>query len=86
MFLPLCQDEEKRKGWFKIGSSALSNLTKRIGISFDSKTAASVLSMVFPNLNKRVYCFDDLERLNSNILKEVLGFINTLIEEKNCKR
>lgn len=85
MYLPLCQDEEKRKGWFNIGSSALSNLTKRIGISFDSKTAASVLSMVFPNLNTRVYCFDDLERLNSNILKEVLGFINTLIEEKNLK-
>ena len=85
MYLPLCQDENKRKRWYNIGSSALSNVTKQIGVSFDSKTAASLMSMVFPNLNTRVYCFDDLERLNPAILKEVLGFINNLIEEKNLK-
>lgn len=40
----------------------------------------------FLNLDKTVFCFDDLERIGKNVtIDQVLGFINTeLIEHKGC--
>lgn len=46
---------------------------------------ADIFSELSINLDNYVLCFDDLERVTSSVLLELLGYINTLIEQDNTK-
>ncbi|MBQ0030414.1 MAG: hypothetical protein KBT32_08260 [Bacteroidales bacterium] len=46
---------------------------------------ADIFTDLSINLNHYVLCFDDLERIKPSILIELLGYINTLIEQDNVK-
>jgi hypothetical protein len=40
---------------------------------------------VFNIPSNKILCFDDLERINEDILEEALGYINTFVEHQNLK-
>lgn len=46
---------------------------------------ADLFSELSIDLSRYVLCFDDLERIKPSILLELLGYINTLIEQDNVK-
>lgn len=81
------KDKHKKyiKGSLLVGGGILKVVADKLGISVEKKLAANLLSLSGINLSTRVICFDDLERLNEDIMKEVLGYINSLVEEKHLK-
>lgn len=82
-------DKDKQKKYIKngllVGGGILKVVADKFGISIEKKLAANLLSLSGIDLSTRVLCFDDLERLDGDIMKEVLGYINTLVEEKHLK-
>ena len=87
IYTSLCNVDEKskKKNFISFGSSLLKGLGDKLGLPIDKKLAANFLSLIPIDLSRRVLCFDDLERLNTDILKEVLGYINSLIEQHHQK-
>lgn len=81
------KDKQKKliKNGLLVGGGILKVVADKLGISVEKKLAANLLSLTGINLSTRVLCFDDLERLNEDIMKEVLGYINSLVEEKHLK-
>lgn len=81
--------KDKQKKYIKdgllVGGGILKVVADKLGISVEKKLAANLLSLSGIDLSTRVLCFDDLERLDEDIMKEVLGYINTLVEEKHLK-
>lgn len=62
-----------------LNSTGLGNLDEYIG---DSKSAASEMI----DLKELVICFDDLERRSLNLpLEELIGFINSIVENNSAK-
>lgn len=57
------------------------------GINFCGLSIGSTLTLLPPSdFKKVIICFDDFERLSSNLkLKEILGIISELKEQKKCK-
>lgn len=51
----------------------------------NAKDLSDVLSEFSVNLDHYVLCFDDLERIKTELLIELLGYINTLIEQDKVK-
>lgn len=67
-----------------LAEAAAKNLAKRADIEGEELT--SLLSIFKDvDLKRFVFCFDDLERLKKELLLEVLGYINTLIEDEKIK-
>ena len=62
---------------------------KAAGFFSISETSAKDLSDLFSefsvNLEHYVLCFDDLERIKTDLLIELLGYINTLVEQDKVK-
>ena len=86
IYAPFLADKNvKKKKWTELGGHALSFIAKKIGLQDNKKVLASVMSVLPINIKHRVFCFDDLERLNPNIMMDVLGYINSLIEEHHIK-
>lgn len=83
------EEKAKQKKLVKDGLLACGGILKvvadKLGVSIEKKLAANLLSLTGIDLSTRVLCFDDLERLNEDIMKEVLGYINSLVEEKHLK-
>ena len=50
-----------------------------------AKDVSDLLSEFFVNLDHYVLCFDDLERIKTELLIELLGYINTLVEHDKVK-
>ena len=51
----------------------------------NAKDVSDLLSEFSVNLDHYVLCFDDLERIKPSLLIELLGYINTLVEQDNVK-
>ena len=51
----------------------------------NSKDISNLLEVFSVNLDHYVLCFDDLERIKTELLREVLGYINTLVEHDKVK-
>lgn len=51
----------------------------------NSKDISNLLEVFSVNLNHYVLCFDDLERIKTELLIELLGYINTLVEHDKVK-
>ena len=51
----------------------------------NAKDISEVLSEFSVNLDHYVLCFDDLERIKPSLLIELLGYINTLVEQDKVK-
>ena len=51
----------------------------------NSKDISNLLEVFSVNLNHFVLCFDDLERIKTELLIELLGYINTLVEHDKVK-
>lgn len=67
---------------FSKGALNLGDLGEVYYATEDSKTKSSE----FINLNEVVLCFDDLERIGKNIsYGEIIGYINSLVDENNVK-
>lgn len=64
-----------------------SNVIGKVGGFFglDTKIEVSDVLEVWSVPNNYVLCFDDLERLDNNLLKKVLGYINKLVEHNYIK-
>ncbi len=54
-------------------------------VSFNSSVSNLFDLISKENFSNQIICFDDMERMDSAILKNVLGLINELKEHKNCK-
>ena len=50
-----------------------------------AKDVSDLLSEFSVNLDHYVLCFDDLERIKTELLIELLGYINTLVEHDKVK-
>ena len=50
-----------------------------------AKDVSDLLSEFSVNLDHYVICFDDLERIKTELLIELLGYINTLVEQDKVK-
>ncbi len=50
-----------------------------------AKDVSKLLSEYSVNLDHYVLCFDDLERIKTELLIELLGYINTLVEQDKVK-
>lgn len=70
---------------FSIGSDILKKVADKFGIPVDKKLIVNLLSLSGVDFRERVLCFDDLERLNDDVMEEVLGYINSLVEEYHLK-
>lgn len=77
--------KSKKKRFISFGGGLFKFIATNNVFSIDKKLATSLLSLVPIDLSNHVLCFDDLERLNKNIMKEVLGYINSLIEHHHQK-
>lgn len=69
-------------------STLLASGVKRYAKKFDigAEDFETLLSVVKDVDQKRfVFCFDDLERLSKKVLLEVLGYINTMVENEGVK-
>jgi len=64
-----------------------SNVIGKVGGFFglDTKIEVSDVLEVWSVPNNYVLCFDDLERLDNNLLEKVLGYINKLVEHNYIK-
>ena len=51
----------------------------------NTKDVSALLSEFSVNLDNYVLCFDDLERIKTELLIELLGYINTLVEQDKVK-
>lgn len=51
----------------------------------NTKDVSDLLSEFSVNLDHYVLCFDDLERIKTELLIELLGYINTLVEQDKVK-
>ena len=51
----------------------------------NAKDVSDLLSEFWVNLDHYVLCFDDLERIKPSLLIELLGYINTLVEQDKVK-
>lgn len=51
----------------------------------NAKDVSDLLSEFSVNLKHYVLCFDDLERIKTELLIELLGYINTLVEQDKVK-
>jgi hypothetical protein len=51
----------------------------------NAKDLAGLLEVFSVNLSHYVLCFDDLERIKTELLIELLGYINTLVEQDKVK-
>lgn len=51
----------------------------------NAKDVSDLLSEFSVNLDHYVLCFDDLERIKTELLLELLGYINTLVEQDKVK-
>jgi len=51
----------------------------------NSNDISNLLEVFSVNLNHYVLCFDDLERIKTELLIELLGYINTLVEHDKVK-
>lgn len=51
----------------------------------NAKDVSDLLSEFSVNLDHYILCFDDLERIKPSLLIELLGYINTLVEQDNVK-
>lgn len=51
----------------------------------NSKDISNLLEVFSVNLDHYVLCFDDLERIKTELLIELLGYINTLVEHDKVK-
>lgn len=51
----------------------------------NAKDLAGLLEVFSVNLDHYVLCFDDLERIKTDLLIELLGYINTLVEQDKVK-
>ncbi len=51
----------------------------------NAKELSNILEVFSVNLNHYVLCFDDLERIKPSLLVELLGYINTLVEQDKVK-
>lgn len=51
----------------------------------NAKDISDLLSVFSVNLDHYVLCFDDLERIKTELLIELLGYINTLVEQDKVK-
>lgn len=87
IYTSLYGDDEKgkKKQIMSLSGGFFKHIADKIGLPIDKKLAANFLSLVPIDLSNRVLCFDDLERLNEDIMKEVLGYINSLIEHHHQK-
>lgn len=83
------EGKDKQKKYIKdgllVGGGILKVVADKLGVSVEKKLATNLLSLSGIDLSTRVICFDDLERLNEVIMKEILGYINSLVEEKHLK-
>lgn len=77
--------KSKKRNYISFGTDLLKRIASMTKLSIDKRLAVNFLSLVPIDLSTRVLCFDDLERLNADILKEVLGYINSLIEQHHQK-
>jgi hypothetical protein len=67
----------------KLYRQALSNVHK---IPFSKNYVPDVSSILFATVRNITICFDDLERMSRSLdIVEVLGLVNFLKEERNCK-
>lgn len=67
-----------------VAEVAAKNVAKRLEI--EGEELESLIAVVKDvDLKRFVFCFDDLERLNKELLLDVLGYINTLIEDEKIK-
>lgn len=51
----------------------------------NAKDLSNLLDVFSVNLEHYVLCFDDLERIKTSLLIELLGYINTLVEQEKVK-
>ena len=70
---------------FKIAGGAISKIADVFNASFSSSDERTVLNIFGGIPKSKILVFDDLERLATNTLNEVLGFINTYTEHQNLK-
>ena len=90
LFLSLYPFLKNKK--IKIGSSIAKTIVKGVlmikGLGEYTKMLdnVNIKGKDFLNFNELVICFDDLERLSKNLeLKEIIGFVNNLVENENAK-
>ena len=81
-----------KNGKFKLGTSIVKAISKGIlnlkGIGEVAKYVEEIKldTNLFLNFNDLVLCFDDLERISDNLkLEELIGYINSLVENDNVK-
>lgn len=77
---------------FKENAASLSNALGRKSLSFFKgipiikNFVSAIDSLSFLSINRTLICIDDLERKGTNLsIKDVLGLISQLKEQKNCK-
>lgn len=66
-----------------IASSVIGKVGGLFGL--DTEIEASDVLEVWSIPNNYILCFDDLERLDNNLLEKVLGYINKLVEHNHIK-
>lgn len=81
-----------KNGKFKLGTSIVKAISKGIlnlkGIGEVAKYVEEIKvdTNLFLNFNDLVLCFDDLERISDTLkLEELIGYINSLVENDNVK-
>lgn len=70
---------------FKIAGGVISKLADVFNASFNSSDEKSILNIFGGIPKNKILVFDDLERLATETINEVLGFINTYTEHQNLK-
>ena len=79
-----------RNKYVKTGAKLAGLVVNKVGNFFNigdvnKEDIDNVFSDISINLDDYVLCFDDLERVNEDVLIELLGYINNLIETDHVK-
>ena len=70
----------------KLTGMVLNKVASFFNVSeINTKDVSDLLSEFSVNLDHYVLCFDDLERITTKLLIELLGYINTLVEQDKVK-
>lgn len=69
----------------KITASIIGKMLHHVGLDINHKDEKNLLNIFGGITRNKILVFDDLERLSTETLNEVLGFINTYTEHQNLK-
>lgn len=78
----------QKSGLWKSGICKFKNIrfALNLGIVSFNSSVSNLLDLISKeNFSNKIICFDDMERMDSAILPNILGLINELKEHKDCK-